>query len=329
MKRPKAPIRQSVFLFFLFFLYAAPAFCGGIGEPSVEQEVVERFAARPAVEIDLVTADCTVLSGPDGEIRIEVAHTHPAARYQAQMLELEDELRLREIFFGSSVRGRADWTVTVPQGTRVRFSASTGELKVRGDLNRLEARSAAGGISVEELEGEVELNTASGDVVVRKVRGDISIGSVSGAVAAADIRGRIAVRTTAGDIELQNAAAQVEASTTSGRIAVFELELEQESTFNSVSGDITVRLAASPAYDLTLTSVYGRVLLDFRDNPVVGSFEFSALRDAGRIVSPFVFDREQTFTHGGQTYLRLILVRNSEAPRIILSTAAGTVELRP
>ena len=94
------------------------------------------------------------------------------------------------------------------------------------------------------------------------------------------------------------------------------------------SGDIEVRLAASPAYDLTLTSALDNLVLDFNTNPVEGTFEFTALERGGRIISPFGFDRGETFSHDGQTYVRNTFSRGTDVPSITLATASGKVELK-
>jgi DUF4097 and DUF4098 domain-containing protein YvlB len=204
-------------------------------------------------------------------------------RYDVQIRELGEELRLRERFPGGSPRGSATWHIVVPETTRVLFSSASGEFKSQGDYEGLDARSASG---------------------------------------------RISVRTASGDIDLKDVVVEVEASTASGEIDVSELQLAEESNFSSASGDIEVAVGTTPAYNLTLTSASGTVLLDFNENPVMGTFEFSALQAGGRIESPFAFHSEETFIHAGQTYDQKIFTRGATFPRITLATASGQAELK-
>lgn len=306
----------------------APLYPMGRGEAEEMKELNRHLPAKPALYIELVSADCVVETGPAGEIAVRVVHSYPEGRYEAEIRESVEELRLRERFPGKSSRGSATWRITVPERTRVFFSSASGDFESRGNYEELDARSASGGISVRDLMGRIEINTASGEIRLQDIAGDVSISTASGEVEGSDISGRIRVRTASGDIGLKDVVVEIEASTASGKIAVSELRLAEEGNFNSASGYIEVGLGKTPAFDLTLTSASGKAMLDFNENALAGTFEFSALQRVGHIESPFAFHSEETFIHAGQTYDRKIFTRGSAVPRIVLATASGRVELK-
>jgi DUF4097 and DUF4098 domain-containing protein YvlB len=140
--------------------------------------------------------------------------------------------------------------------------------------------------------------------------------------------GRLDLRTVSGDVELDDLAAEIETATTAGRIEVAGLHPMGECSFSSAAGDIEVKLAETPAFDLSLASASGKVELDLNGNGMTGTFVFSALQHAGRIESPVEFDSREIFVHAGQSYIRRTFSRGHTLPNITLATAAGSATLK-
>lgn len=91
--------------------------------------------------------------------------------------------------FLSSV-GRCDvaFTVTVPPGTTVRISTSTGDVTVRGGVGTVAARTSSGDVRLADLAGvSSEVSTAAGDVAIGYVTPPQSVRA----------------RTAAGDVEVR------------------------------------------------------------------------------------------------------------------------------
>ncbi|UCF96351.1 MAG: DUF4097 family beta strand repeat protein [Spirochaetaceae bacterium] len=308
-------------------LVASALHAVGGAEPDKRLEIIRELPAKAELVIELLSAACTVESGSDGRILLRVVSSYPEDRYQVDIRERSGELYLRERLL-QRPKGFATWYLTVPDSTGILFSSSSGDFESTGDYRALEARSASGGIFVRDLSGRILINTASGAVRLEDLSGDMSVATASGDVEVADCQGRLSLHTAAGALELRDVVAEIEATTVAGSIAVSELRLSGECSFSSTAGDIEVGLAATPTFDLTLTSAAGSVELDFNDNRVAGTIEFSALRHAGRIESPFEFDRQEVFAHSGQIYDLKSLVRGEALPRITLATASGRARLK-
>ncbi|UCD37294.1 MAG: DUF4097 family beta strand repeat protein, partial [Fidelibacterota bacterium] len=136
------------------------------------------------------------------------------------------------------------------------------------------------------------------------------------------------------DIDINNASGRFEVDNASGDIEAKSVTIEDDSNFDTASGDVLVSLAKSSEYDLELDAASGDVVLDYNGNPVTGYFEFTARMDRGRIVSPFKFDTEEEYEPGwgdrGRlvTYMRKSFTEGSDEPVIRLATASGTAELK-
>jgi DUF4097 and DUF4098 domain-containing protein YvlB len=320
--------RLRVPAFIIIAAVIAPSSLCAAGGSEDQREVARELPVRAKLVIELTSADCLIEASGEERILLRVLHSYGEDRYQVEVQERGDELRLRERFLGRSARGSATWFVTVPADTELSFSSASGDFESRGDYGGLEAGSASGRISIEDLDGRIDINTASGAVRLRGVSGDLSVTTASGAVEIADFGGRLRLRTAAGDVELNDPAAEIEATTAAGSIDVSELRLTGECSFSSAAGDVDVEMAAAPTFDLSLTSAAGTVELDLNGNDIVGTFVFSALQQAGRIESPVDFDEQEIFVHAGQTYLRKTFSRGSDLPRITLATAAGSARLK-
>ena len=79
--------------------------------------------------------------------------------------------------------------------------------------------------------------------------------------------------------------------------------------------------------------------VNFNGHPVTGYFEFIAMADEGRIISPFKFDIEETFLDDIKNYntssdfgkkddyFRKSFIRGDSNPKITLKTVTGTAKL--
>lgn len=78
-------------------------------------------------------------------------------------------------------------------------------------------------------------------------------------------------------------------------IEAWKIVIEDESSFSTNGGDVRVVLAKTPKHNVTIATGTGGGLLDYNGNTLVGSFKFSAEKGKGRIVSPYPFQRQETY----------------------------------
>lgn len=134
--------------------------------------------------------------------------------------------------------------------------------------------------------------------------------------------------TGSGGANITDARGSFSINSGSGNVTVSEATIAGGSTFNAGSGDIRLTLAASADHDLTFSTGSGKAVLNYYGNTIKGEFEFTAREDRGKIVSPFSFDDETTFTQSGRTYMRKAFTRDKNNPKVTISTGTGTAELK-
>ncbi|GAA3554391.1 hypothetical protein GCM10022222_42560 [Amycolatopsis ultiminotia] len=126
---------------------------------------------------------------------------------------------------------------TVPAGSRIVLTGTAPNLTTRGQLDRVEAETISGDLSIAAADA-VDLQTTSGVVQIGAC-GDVRADSVSGTVRVRELRGAASVRTT------------------SGRIAVTAYT-DSTVTAETVSGDIDLSAPRGVEIDARTRSVSGR-----------------------------------------------------------------------
>jgi len=115
--------------------------------------------------------------------------------------------------------------------------------------------------------------------------------------------------------------------TASGEVVAADNELSGSSVFSSASGDVEVSLSKSQLHDLKLSTASGDVVLKYNGNQMLGTFEFTAKVDQGKIISPVKFDKEVVITRNGDEYDVKSFTLGNATPSIVLKTASGTAKL--
>jgi DUF4097 and DUF4098 domain-containing protein YvlB len=295
---------QSTFLFALMlsilFLY---------GNAQAE-EVNKTFKAKETVEIHTVSGDCVVEKGAGSEIKVRVVYTYPPDRFEPIFKEEGNTLILKEEFHSTgekqSDKGKSNWFVTVPEKTNIDFASASGDLKLSGLTGTLSAKAASGDISVMKFKGEFKVKAASGDIEVT----DSEI----------DMKAKVA----SGDIEMKNVKGAFEVSSASGDVEADGIEFTASGDFSSASGDVDVKLAKSPANNLSFKTASGDVTLDYNGNPVTGYVEFKG--NVKNFSCPFSFDGGETseYTPFGTKYFK----KGGDSPKITLKSVSGSLKLK-
>ncbi|UCD64932.1 MAG: DUF4097 family beta strand repeat protein, partial [Candidatus Zixiibacteriota bacterium] len=237
-----------------------------------KKELVKNFEAKEYVKVSTVSGDCIIRKGEPGKITVEVnSSVRPSDAFEPKFRERSNSLVLEEEMYGSCY-GESEWILTVPEGTRVKFSTASGDLLVEDMKGDFEASTASGDAEIVNCRGEFEFSTASGDVEMTGCSGDFHLETASGEIDFDDCQGYFNVSTASGDIEAVN------------------VTLEGRSAFSTASGTSRVVVAASPEHDLKVSTASGRAILDYNGNTLTGRFELIAKERSGDIDAPFDFD---------------------------------------
>jgi DUF4097 and DUF4098 domain-containing protein YvlB len=292
-------------------------------------EISKAFAAKPTVTIKTVSGDCVVRVGGTDSIRVDLTYRfdfRDDGWYEPTMSEEGGELFLSEEFHGSC-SGTATWTITIPEKTEIDFSTASGTLRVEGLNSRIEASTASGDVTIVNCRGDIRLNTASGDIEIDDFSGEIRANTASGDIEAQNTDGNVELRTASGNIRVDGLKGWLQVGAASGNIRASRVTVTQESSFSTASGDAVVSLSSTPDADLDLSSASGDAVLQFNGNAIKGQFEFTAQLRDGEISSPFTIDDEERFHRHGQEFVRKSFTRDSQTPKIRISTGSGEAAL--
>jgi len=206
-------------------------------------EPVELEIRIPAGDIEVETVD-----GEESTIELDgsdrlVAHTRVELVGNRLVVELEGGKGPFgiTIAFADLTIGRVPLRVRarVPHASRAELSTASADMRARGRLAALEAKSASGDLTVDaDIAGDAQVKTVSGDVRLGAVGGSLTVQSVSADVTVSSVGGGVTAKSVSGDVRIE--------STREGKVTV-----------QSVSGDIEVGVAAGTNLDVDAGSVSG------------------------------------------------------------------------
>jgi len=310
-----------------------------------QKEVNKTFEAKEILKVSTVSGDCIIKEGTTNKIIVNLKYTYSDDCFEYDFKEGDNYLSIKEDFHGRNCKGESEWTITIPSNISVKFSSASGDLLLNNVDNNLSASTASGDIEIKDVGKEVEISTASGDITLENINGksDISsasgditandcknglnVSSASGNITAKNITGETKITAASGNIRLVSAKGEFYVKSASGNVEAENIEIIEESTFKTASGDVNVILAKTPSSDLLLASASGNAVLDYDGNEIKGTFKFSARVDKGEIISPIKFDKEEIIEKHGKDYDLKSFTKNESSPLIKIKTASGKAKL--
>ncbi len=219
------------------------------------------------IDVDLVRKLKVSLIG--GKVDV-LGHDEPGARVEVHSVsgkELKisidgdtleiDHPQLRwenflEVFKSFRGTAKADISIMVPRDVAVKFGVVSSDALVSGLTSDAKLSTVSGDIVVDGVTGDLELNGVNGEMSVRNHVGEITANTVSGEMTASGVIGRFSLDGVSSDVFL-------DIDGTPDRI-----------TTNTVSGNLTVRLAVGVPARYRLNTLTGTLQLD--DKTIRGTF---------------------------------------------------------
>ena len=243
-------------------------------------EVRVEAAPAPGVEIELVPLrDNDVTHRAIADSRVEMTDRKEGHEVLVQVPKRSGLLPGR----GPEVAVR----IRCPQDSDLTLRAVSADLEATGSLGAVDARTASGDVSLEDVEalkahtasgdvrveavgGALELSTASGDATVRRcagqlganlVSGDLSVGEALGGLAVKSVSGDVVVRAAGGgDLRVQAVSGDVQLGIVPGQ----QLYIDASSVSGTMSSELGLDDGApaaegQPLVDLNIRTVSGDV----------------------------------------------------------------------
>jgi hypothetical protein len=255
-------------------------------------EINKTYPKKDSIKLKAILGSCKVIKSKDDKIHINVTYSFRDDEYQANFSESDGNLFLEEEFLEKSPKGTSYWIIAIPEETRMNFSSGTGNFILEGVKSEIKGETGTGSITIHEGKGYFHISTGTGSIEVKKSIGKFDLTSGT------------------------------------GDVNITDLIIEGSSKFSSGMGNVNVTISSSPNFDISVVSGMGDAILNFNGNPLKGCFEFTARQDAGRIVSPVKFEKEETTSDEHFQYdKKSFRVDGQNIPRIQIETGAGLAKL--
>lgn len=185
-----------------------------------------------AIEGDTTEVVLTAARSDDPQAQVE--HHQRGGRHEVTVTVPRNKTRL----FGL-LADEVTVTVRLPRGASASVISASADVRVRGEMGRLEVKSASGDVRVEQAR-DAQLATVSGDVDLGRATGSCTAVSVSGDVRVGHLDGDLKGKSVSGDLTVDCAAQGVISA-------------------RSVSGDLTVRVQRGSRVVVDAASTSGDV----------------------------------------------------------------------
>lgn len=149
-----------------------------------------------------------------------------------------------------------DLRISVPDGTILRASTGSADIRARGRYRELETKTGSGDVSVDEVAEDATVKVASGDVRVDRVGRTLKVQTAAGDVSAGPVGGDADVKTASGDIRLEDVAGSVSVNSASGDVNVGAVS-QGKVELKSVSGDMVVGIRKGSRVWMDVKTVTG------------------------------------------------------------------------
>ena len=149
-----------------------------------------------------------------------------------------------EVFASFRGAASADVSIVVPRDVALKFGVISAKALITG------------------LTTGAKLSTVNGDIVVDNMSGDLELNAVKGEISIRDHRGAITSKTVSGDVTASGALTKFRSDGVSGNVFLDVSGLPTEIKVNTISGNVTVRLAWAVPTHYRVNTVSGKLQLD-------------------------------------------------------------------
>ncbi len=252
------------------------------------------------LEISNGSGSTTILTGPDGEVRVsaefrlqawpwESASRHLASIQEHPPVEQQDNtIHIKGL---SGWNGSVDYQITVPVETQVHSAIGSGTFDARGIRGPLNVTTGSGDLTASNIGGDIQVTAGSGDLTLSDVSGNADITAGSGDIQLRRAQGALRLRSGSGDLTIEDPGRSVIADTGSGDIKT--IGAKSDLRLHSSSGDIDVTGAPGQTsyWDLHTSSGKGT-----SNVPSDAGFRFFAHTSSGSIATslPIVIDEKNS-----------------------------------
>jgi len=224
----------------------ATTFFLGLALPASAHRVEKHFPmdVRPIVTVSNANGTIVVKSWQKAEVL--VIGTHASDKVEVDTQQMGNRIEVTTHLLSENVHPgdlKANYEITVPEES---------ELQIRTD---------SGLVTVERITGDMTFDTVAADLQLQEVAGYLVVKTIGGSFVCVRCAGRIEVNSISGNVRLeQTESSNVRAQTSSGNI-YFDGDFRPGGLYSlkNYSGLLEVRFSENDSFDLSATSMYGKV----------------------------------------------------------------------
>lgn len=289
------------------------------------QTFEQRYSDVTDIHLATGSADCEVRKASGNEITVIVEHDF-GDDYEPDISQNGKRLMIKD---GPDRRGSGDlkYTLIVPDGTDLKLTAGSGDIRVDGLKINLSGNSGSGDITLRNTAGDVSFNNGSGDLEVSDFEGELSMNVGSGETTIDDYRGFLKVNCGSGDVEIEDIEAVVQINAGSGDVELENAVFTAKSSLNAGSGNVSVELAGALTSDLAINTGSGKGHLDMNGHAFNGTLVMEADKKKGRIDAPFSFDTTEEIRENDRVKVRKTVKMGDENIELSISTGSGVASV--
>lgn len=291
-----------------------------------QKTINKSFSGIKDITLTTGSGNGIVKKSSSQEVKVTLYYTYNDDDYKPNFEQSGDRLIIDEEFSGRrnwNVRGRAEWTLEVPDGIELEFKTGSGNIDVDGVNINVLAKSGSGNIEINNLEGKLRINTGSGNIDLSRVIGRHDGSTGSGEIRIDRSEGDARFSTGSGNIRVRDISGGIEFSTGSGNIDVEGATIKNHSRVSTGSGNAEVVLSSVLDYDINLSTGSGNVTLDFNGNKIEGEFTLES-SEKSDIRAPFRFNNEYD---RGRRYIKEAKI-GSKNIEVSVKTGSGRAVIR-
>ena len=301
-----------------------------------QKTVNKSYSGIKSIRLETASGSGVIKKSSSNEVKVTLEYTYDDDDYKPSFEQRGDRLIIDEDFRNRNRswnnRGRAEWTLEVPDGIELDYRSGSGSIEVDGINIELNVNTGSGSIEVMDVNGEMRANTGSGSIRITDTEGRMDANTGSGSIRVRNAKGDADLNTGSGSITLDRAEGEFDINTGSGRIEANSVTVTGASEFNTGSGSIAIELAAALNDDLDVSTGSGSATLDYNGNKIEGEF-YLETNKRNDIDAPFKFDKEyEEDGRGGWRDRNVRIIKEAKVGskdiRIKMQTGSGDIRIR-
>lgn len=203
-----------------------------------------RVQSQPVITIHNPSGQITVKAWTKQEVMIVADHASPQVEVDAEQTGNRIDLLTHQLSDNIAPEDlRADYVLSVPEDAELQIHNDAGEVNVTNVLGDMNVETVAAGVDLEDAAGYLTVKTVGGSFQCLRCAGRVEASSISGSFRFLDLRSY-----------------HVRAQTSTGNI-LFTGEFLPNGLYRlkNYSGVIEVRFSPADSFDLSATSLKGKV----------------------------------------------------------------------